>query len=49
MRQELTRLWERSSRSRDELLHDLQDWCARAEASGIRALREFSLGLRAAS
>ncbi len=49
MRQELTRLWERSSRSRDELLHDMQDWCARAEASGIRALREFSLGLRAAS
>ena len=49
MRQELTRLWERSSRSRDELLHDLQDWCARAEASGIRALREFSLGLRTAS
>ena len=49
MRQELTRLWERSSRSRDELLHDLQDWCTRAEASGIRALREFSLGLRAAS
>ena len=49
MRQELGRLWERSSRSRDELLHDLQDWCTRAEASGIRALREFSLGLRSAA
>ena len=49
MRQELGRLWERSSRSRDELLHDLQDWCTRAEASGIRALREFSLGLRNAA
>ncbi len=49
MRQELGRLGERSSRSRDELLHDLQDWCTRAEASGIRALREFSLGLRNAA
>ena len=49
IRQELARVWERPSRSRDELLHDLQDWCTRAEASGIRALREFSLGLRNAA
>ncbi|SMC28816.1 stearoyl-CoA desaturase (delta-9 desaturase) [Andreprevotia lacus DSM 23236] len=46
MRQELTRLWERSSLSRAELLKHLQDWCARAEASGIAALQEFSLRLR---
>ncbi|QDQ27355.1 acyl-CoA desaturase [Chitinimonas arctica] len=46
MRQELTALWERSSSSKEQLLKQLQDWCARAEASGIEALREFSLRLR---
>ena len=46
MRQELSRLWERSSLTRDELLKELQDWCARAEASGIESLQRFSLGLR---
>lgn len=46
MRQELTHLWERSSRTKDELVQDMQDWCARAEASGIRQLREFSVSLR---
>ncbi|WP_174874158.1 DesA family fatty acid desaturase [Vogesella oryzae] len=46
MRQELTRLWERSSRTRDELLADLQDWCNRAEASGIEALQRFAHNLR---
>ncbi len=46
MRQELTALWERSSTSSEQLLRDLQDWCKRAEESGIRALEEFSLRLR---
>lgn len=46
MRVELSAIWERSHHSRDQLLHQLQDWCTRAEASGIRALREFSLRLR---
>jgi stearoyl-CoA desaturase (delta-9 desaturase) len=46
MRQELTALWERSSSSKEQLLKQLQDWCTRAEASGIEALREFSLRLR---
>ncbi len=46
MRQELTRLWERSSLTREQLLQELQDWCARAEASGIAALQQFSLNLR---
>ncbi|KMN47178.1 hypothetical protein VK93_22060, partial [Chromobacterium violaceum] len=46
MRQELTRLWERSNLTREQLLHELQDWCARAEASGIAALQRFSLNLR---
>ncbi|MGQ5524718.1 DesA family fatty acid desaturase [Chitinimonas sp. PSY-7] len=46
MRQELTVLWERSSYSKEQLLKQLQDWCIRAEASGIEALRDFSLRLR---
>jgi stearoyl-CoA desaturase (delta-9 desaturase) len=46
MRQELTALWERSNASKEQLLKDLQDWCQRAEASGIRQLQEFSFKLR---
>jgi len=46
MRQELSALWERSNASREQLLKDLQDWCQRAESSGIRQLQELSLRLR---
>lgn len=46
MRVELSTLWERSHASSDQLLHQLRDWCARAEASGIRSLQEFSHRLR---
>ena len=46
MRRELTALWERSTASREQLLKQLQDWCQRAEASGIRPLVEFSQRLR---
>lgn len=46
MRVELAAIWERSNSSREQLLQQLQDWCARAEASGIKALQEFSLRLR---
>jgi len=46
MRQELVALWERSLASRDELLSRLQDWCLRAEASGVVPLVEFSTRLR---
>ncbi|MFC7514935.1 fatty acid desaturase [Herbaspirillum sp. GCM10030257] len=46
MRVELGAIWERSNSSREQLLQQLQDWCARAEASGIRALQEFSRRLR---
>lgn len=49
MRQELTRLWERSTLSREQLLKELQDWCTRAEASGIAALQRFSISLRQAA
>jgi hypothetical protein len=38
MRQELAAVWERSTDSREQLLQRLQDWCRRAEASGIPPL-----------
>ena len=46
MRQELNVLWERSTESSEQPLARLQDWCQRAEASGIAPLREFSMSLR---
>jgi stearoyl-CoA desaturase (delta-9 desaturase) len=46
MRVELGAIWERSSSTREQLLHQLQDWCARAEKSGIKSLEEFSMRLR---
>jgi len=46
MRPELTRLWARSAASREQLVGQLQDWCRRAEASGIAPLAEFSKRLR---
>ncbi|MBB3213999.1 stearoyl-CoA desaturase (delta-9 desaturase) [Herbaspirillum sp. Sphag1AN] len=46
MREELGTIWGRSNSTREQLLQQLQDWCARAEASGIQALREFALRLR---
>lgn len=46
MRVELGAIWERSHFTREQLLHKLQDWCNRAEGSGIKSLQEFSLRLR---
>ena len=46
MRQELAALWQRSSASKEQLVSHLEDWCRRAEASGIAALQEFSRQLR---
>ena len=48
MREELRGLWTRSNVSADQLVADLQAWCRSAEESGITALQEFSLKLRAA-
>ena len=48
MREELRQMWLSTHVSRDQLALDLQAWCRRAEESGIAALREFSLQLRAA-
>jgi len=47
MREELRQLWLNTSHSREQLTADLQAWCRRAEESGIAALREFSISLRA--
>jgi stearoyl-CoA desaturase (delta-9 desaturase) len=46
MRNELSAMWERSNASRDQLLIQLQDWCHRAEQSGIKALQDFATRLR---
>jgi stearoyl-CoA desaturase (delta-9 desaturase) len=46
MRDELAALWERSSASKEQLLKQLQDWCHRAEASGVAPLVDFSHRLR---
>jgi stearoyl-CoA desaturase (delta-9 desaturase) len=48
MREELRQMWLSTSASREQLATDLQAWCHRAEESGIAALREFSMKLRAA-
>ncbi len=46
MRQDLAGIWQRSNLSREQLLAQLNDWCHRAEASGIAALQDFSRRLR---
>ena len=49
MREELRALWTRTGVSAEQLVADLQAWCRKAEESGIAALHEFSLKLRAAT
>lgn len=46
MRVELGVIWERSSDTGEQLVQKLQDWCKRAEESGIQTLQEFALRLR---
>jgi stearoyl-CoA desaturase (delta-9 desaturase) len=46
MREELSAVWARSTESSEQLLARLQDWCRRAEGSGIEALARFSGHLR---
>ena len=46
MRRELAALWGRSTAAREQLVKQLQDWCRRAEASGIAPLVDFSRHLR---
>jgi stearoyl-CoA desaturase (delta-9 desaturase) len=46
MRAELTALWNRTNATREQLVIDLQAWCHKAEASGIRQLQELSIRMR---
>jgi stearoyl-CoA desaturase (delta-9 desaturase) len=48
MREELRQMWLNTSVSREQLTHDLQAWCKRAEDSGVARLQVFSQRLRAA-
>jgi len=45
-RERLQQLWSGASASNERLLAQLGDWCAQAEASGIKALQDFALTLR---
>jgi stearoyl-CoA desaturase (Delta-9 desaturase) len=47
MREELRQLWTRTGVSAEQLVADLQAWLRKAEESGIAALQEFALRLRA--
>jgi stearoyl-CoA desaturase (delta-9 desaturase) len=46
MRQELSRLWARSTLTTEQLTAQLRDWCERAEKSGVESLAQFSRSLR---
>jgi stearoyl-CoA desaturase (delta-9 desaturase) len=41
-------MWSSTHLSRDQLAANLAAWCKRAEESGIAALQEMSMRLRAA-
>ncbi len=45
-RLKLQNLWVKSTASQAELLEALQEWCRQAEATGIKALREFVAQLK---
>ncbi|MDO9102234.1 MAG: fatty acid desaturase [Candidatus Nitrotoga sp.] len=46
LRQELAVIWQNSTATKEQLVKQLEDWCHRAENSGIVALQEFSQRLR---
>lgn len=48
MREELRQMWLNTHANRAQLAAELQAWCKRAEASGVAALRDFSMQLRTA-
>ncbi|QBQ53311.1 transposase [Nitrosococcus wardiae] len=45
-RQQLQEIWSKAWASQEALLQALQDWCKRAEESGIKALQDFAFTLR---
>jgi stearoyl-CoA desaturase (Delta-9 desaturase) len=48
MRDELRQMWSNQNLSREQLSANLAAWCKRAEESGIAALEQMSMRLRAA-
>lgn len=46
MRRELASIWARSTATREQLLTQLQEWCQKAEKSGLQSLQDFSMRLR---
>jgi stearoyl-CoA desaturase (Delta-9 desaturase) len=46
MRQDLARIWQRSTLSTDQLVGQLKEWCERAEKSDVPPLVDFSRRLR---
>jgi stearoyl-CoA desaturase (delta-9 desaturase) len=45
-REKLRTLWSGANVSNERLLQQLKDWCAEAEASGIKVLEDFAARLR---
>ena len=45
-RERLRRLWSGANVSNENLVQQLKDWCAEAEASGIKVLEDFAMRLR---
>jgi stearoyl-CoA desaturase (Delta-9 desaturase) len=46
MKQELARIWERSTLTTEQLVAQLKDWCERAEKTDVEPLVKFSRRLR---
>ncbi len=46
MKQKLVDIWNRRATTQEHLILALQEWCREAEATGIEALRNFSLKIR---
>ena len=46
MKQKLADVWQRSASTQEHLRHAIEEWCRQAEATGIKALQDFSLKLR---
>ena len=46
LRRDLVAIWHRSTATKEQMVKDLEDWCHRAEASGVEALQQFSRRLR---
>ena len=46
MKQKLADVWQRSAATQEHLRRAIEEWCHQAEATGIRALQDFSRKLR---